>query len=393
MLYLLLRHFESFLDAHGWYRLFGVLDFVEFRALAAAGLSFLLVLALGPMTIRWLRRMKIGDAGLTDAGQLAAHAAGKANVPTMGGILIVSSMLASILLLADLSVPYVGIGILVIVCYAGLGASDDWLKLTASRRGTGSRQGLHAWEKLVFQLGIAALVAWSCYIQNGGPLTSVLNLPFQRSYDPRATILTPEVGLIFLSAPVFVLIATIFITGLSNAVNITDGMDGLAGGISGVVAVGLFVLALIAGNEGFAFRLLVPHIEKSTELAVIAGAMGGACAGFLWWNCYPASVFMGDTGSLALGATIGYIAVVIRQEILIALMGAIFIAEAGSVVLQVGYFKATRNESGVGRRLFKCAPFHHHLHLSLWTEQQIVVRFWIITILCLVVALASLKIR
>ncbi|MEK6701287.1 MAG: phospho-N-acetylmuramoyl-pentapeptide-transferase [Planctomycetota bacterium] len=391
MLYLLLRHFESFLDAHGWYRLFGVLDFVEFRALAAAGLSFLLVLALGPMTIRWLRRMKIGDAGLTDAGQLAAHAAGKANVPTMGGILIVGAMLASVLLLADLSVPYVGIGILVIVCYAGLGVSDDWLKLTASRRGTGSRQGLHAWEKLVFQLGISALVAWSCYVQNDQPLTHVLNLPFQRSYDPRTG--AAEVGLIILTAPVFVLISTLFITGLSNAVNITDGMDGLAGGISGVVAVGLFVLALIAGTESFASHLLVPHVERSAELAVIAGAMGGACAGFLWWNCYPASVFMGDTGSLALGATIGYIAIVIRQEILVVLMGAIFIAEAGSVVLQVGYFKATRSQSGTGKRLFKCAPFHHHLHLSLWTEQQIVVRFWIITILGLVVALASLKIR
>jgi phospho-N-acetylmuramoyl-pentapeptide-transferase len=386
MLYLLLRSLTDWLNRMDLYPLFRLLDQLEFRALAAALVSFAIVLVMGRRTINWLLRMKIGDAGLTDAAALSTQAASKANTPTMGGILLVGALLASTLLLADLSKFHVQAGVIITLCYAGIGASDDWLKLTAKRRGNSGRQGLYAWEKLVLQLGLSAIVAFFCSRQDSGSLVTVLNLPFQRSYVPGSGGVA-EQGLVMLPTWAFVAIGALFITGMSNAANITDGMDGLAAGVSGIVAVGVVVLAFIASGAA-AYQLLVPRIEGSGELAVMAGAMAGACMGFLWWNCSPARVFMGDTGSLALGALVAYIAVVIRQEILVLLMTVIFVAEIGSVILQVGYFKATG-----GKRIFKCAPFHHHLHLSLWNETQIVTRFWIITILAVVMALASIRVR
>lgn len=386
MLYLLLRSLTDWLNRVDLYPLFRLLDQLEFRALAAALVSFTIVLALGRRTINWLLRMKIGDAGLTDAAALSAQAASKANTPTMGGILLVGAIAASTVLLADISRFYVQAGLIVLLCYAGVGASDDWLKLTAKRRGSGGRQGLYAWEKLVFQLGLSAIVAFFCSRQDASPLATVLNLPFQRSYVP-GSVGTAEEGLIMLPTWLFVIIGAAFITGMSNAANITDGMDGLAAGVSGIATIGVVVLSFIASGAA-AYQLLVPRIEGAGELAVMGGAMAGACLGFLWWNCSPARVFMGDTGSLALGALIGYIAVVIRQEILILLMSVVFVIEIGSVILQVGYFKSTG-----GKRIFKCAPFHHHLHLSLWNETQIVTRSWIVTILAVVLALASIRVR
>lgn len=376
----------EWLNQRDLYPLFRLLDQTEFRALAAAILSFVLVLVFGKRVIGWLLRMKIGDAGLTDSAALAAQAASKANTPTMGGILLIGAMLASTVLLADISRFYVQAGLIIVMMFAAIGASDDWLKLTAKRRGTGGRQGLYPWEKLVLQLGLSAIVAFFCSRQETGSLVTVLNLPFQRSYVPLSGG-TPEAGLIFLPTWMYVMIGSLFITGMSNASNITDGMDGLAAGIASIVAGGIFVLAFIA-SSALAFDLLVPRIDGAGELAVMAGAMAGACIGFLWWNCNPAKVFMGDTGSLALGALIGYMGLIIRQEVLVALMSVIFIAEIGSVILQVGYFKSTG-----GKRIFKCAPFHHHLHLSSWTETQIVTRFWIITLLCAVVAIASIRVR
>lgn len=386
MIYLLLRSLTDWLNKVDLYPLFRLLDQTEFRALAAALLSFALVLGLGRRTINWLLRMKIGDAGLTDSAALAAQAASKANTPTMGGLLLIGSLVISTLLLADISTFYVQAGLIVVILFAAVGASDDWLKLTAKRRGTGARQGLYPWEKLVFQLGLSAIVVYFCSRQDASPLATVLNLPFQRSYEPGSSGI-PEPSLVFMPTWLFVIIGAMFITGMSNAANITDGMDGLATGISGIVGVGIFVLAFIAAGAT-AYTLLVPRIEGAGELAVMAGAMAGSCMGFLWWNCNPARVFMGDTGSLALGALVGYIAVVIRQEILIGLMCVIFLVEIGSVVLQVGYFKM----SG-GKRIFRCAPYHHHLHLALWPETQIVARFWVITILCVVLALATIRVR
>lgn len=389
MLYLLLDRTRSWLDAVGLYPFVRVLDQPEFRVLASALLAFILVLALGRRTIRFLVGMKIGDSGLADAEVLRAHTQSKANTPTMGGVLIAGAILVATLLLADLRVFWVRLGVFVLVWMAVLGGVDDWLKLTAARRGHG-RQGLYAWEKLVFQLGLGLLLGWFAFghgAASEAPFTSVLNLPFQRSYEIGPGM-TPSDALVHLPRVLYVATVMVLIAGLSNAVNITDGMDGLAGGISAAVAFGLVTLALIAGSQSLASYLLVPYIPGGADVGVLAGAMAGACLGFLWWNCSPAQVFMGDTGSLCLGALVAYIAVVIRQEIVVLVMCGVFLIEIASVVLQVGYFKWTG-----GRRIFKCAPYHHHLHLSGWTETQIVARAWIISILLVVLALATIKLR
>lgn len=390
MLYLLLGWLEDWLLRHDLYRYFSVLGQVQFRALAAAGLSFLTVLVLGRRTIAALVRLKIGDSGMSDAEALRVHAQAKANTPTMGGVLIAGAIVLSVLLLADISRFYVQLGSVVLTWLAGLGAADDWLKLTSKSRGSRSRQGLYSWEKLVFQLGLGVLVGYFAYSHGSAPegpnLAHVLNLPFQKTYLTPA--IQPAPGLIYLGMGSFVLVATLMIAGVSNAVNITDGMDGLAAGIAAIVSLGLCVLALIAGTQSWAQYLLVPYVPGSEELAVVAGAMGGACLGFLWWNCSPAAVFMGDTGSLCLGGLIGYIGVVVRQEILALVMCGVCLLEIGSVVVQVGYFKATK-----GKRVFRCAPYHHHLHMGGWREQQIVARFWIVSVILVVLALASIKVR
>lgn len=390
MLYALLDHWRNWLSDHGLYWPFSLLDQIHFRALAAAGLAFLLVILLGPRTIRVLRRLKIGDTGETDADALRGAARSKAQTPTMGGVLIAGAIAGSVLLLADITQFYIQAALLVLVWMAALGGADDYLKLTASRRGKGGRQGLHAWEKLVFQLGIGLLIGLFVYshAETGAAtdLGHVLNIPFQKTYLGAGADINP--GLLYLPRWAFVLFAVAMIAGMSNAVNITDGMDGLAAGITSSVSFGLMILALIAGWQAAAQYLLVPYIPTADELGVLAAAMLGACMGFLWWNCSPAAVFMGDTGSLCLGGLIGYLAVILRQEFVVLLMSGVFIAEIASVVMQVGYFKATK-----GKRIFRCAPYHHHLHLGGWTEQQVVARMWIVSLLLVIVALASLKVR
>lgn len=389
MLYLIFVEWEwlgEFLRDRGLYGPFGIFNQLQFRALAAAGLSFLIVLLFGKRTIRWLVRMKIGDSGATDAEALRAHNSSKANTPTMGGLLIVGAIAGSTLLLADITHFYVYMGLIVLGWLAVVGGVDDYLKLTAKSRGNASRQGLHAWEKLIFQLGIGILVGWFVYSRaDPGDVRHVLNLPFQKTYIKMGQL---NPSLIFLGPVAFVTIATLMVAGMSNAVNITDGMDGLAGGVSGIVCVGVFVLAMIAGDQGTAQMLLVPSIPGAGELGVLAGATVGACLGFLWWNCSPAQVFMGDTGALSLGGVLGYVAVVTRQEVLVLLMSGVFLVEIGSVALQVGYFKATG-----GKRIFRVAPYHHHLHLGGWPEPQIVARLWIVSVLLVVAALALIKVR
>lgn len=392
MLYLLLDLIRQSLVSSGVYRYVSVLDQIQFRALAAAALAFFIVLVLGRRTIAYLVKMKIGDTGATDAEALRRLTAGKANTPTMGGVLIAGAIAISTLLLADITKYYVQLGLIVLVWLAVLGGFDDWLKLTAKTRGSG-RQGLYSWEKLVFQLALGGLIGYFAYSHGtsteGPSLAHVLNLPFQKTYDPQpGGGVALNASLVYLSKGVFIVIATLLIAGMSNAVNITDGMDGLATGISAVVTLGLVVLALIAGSQAAAQYLLVPHIPFADELGVMIGATTGACLGFLWWNCAPAQVFMGDTGSLCLGGLIGYYAIVLRQEFAVLVMSVVFLTEIGSVVMQVGYFKATK-----GKRIFRCAPYHHHLHLGGWTEHQIVARAWIVSILLVIAALASIKVR
>lgn len=391
MLFNLLEFLRPWLIEHGLYRFLMVLDQLGFRVFLAGGLSFAIVVGCGPRFIRWLREKKIGDKAQFDVAELNAALASKANTPTMGGLLIAAAIAISTVLLADLTNSYVQNSLIVIAWLAGVGAVDDWLKLTATSRPGSSRQGLFAWEKLVFQLGVGLLVGYFTFKAGHAPaggdsLAHVLNLPFQKTYDnPSAP---PSDTLIYLPALAFTAITVLMMTGMSNAVNITDGMDGLAGGITVIVTLGLMVLCFIGGFEDAAKYLLVPYIPTSDELAIVCAATVGGCLGFLWWNASPAAVFMGDTGALFLGGLMGYVAVVIRQEVLLLIMSGIFLIEIGSVTLQVGYFKWTK-----GKRIFRCAPYHWHLHRGGWQETKIVARFWIVSILLVAVALASLKLR
>ncbi|MEM6749244.1 MAG: phospho-N-acetylmuramoyl-pentapeptide-transferase [Planctomycetota bacterium] len=405
MLYWLLDIFRAAINRSSVLGPLGVLEYVEFRALAAVLLSFTLVLAFGKRTIRTLVRMKVGDSAEFHRADLNELMRDKRNVPTMGGVLIVGSIVVTTLLLGRLDNFYVTMALVCVLALAAIGFADDYLKLTTARRKPGSRDGLRAWEKLLFQVALAVILAifcahWGATKIQGldpavGDMSRVLNLPGVKTWEFDAeTRQAVPANILVLGTPVFVILTTLFIVGSSNAVNLTDGMDGLASGITVMVAGVLAILCIIAGfrSELFGIEpakyLLVPHIPLADELAVIAAAVAGACLAFLWFNGPPAQVFMGDTGSLALGGLLGFLAVVIRQEVLLLIIGGVFVFELMSVVIQVGYFKL----SG-GKRVFKCAPVHHHFHLSGWTEHQVVVRAWIVTAMLSALALTTIKLR
>ena len=313
----------------------------------------------------------------------------KANIPTMGGLLIAAAILVTVLLLADLFNSYIHLCLIVLVWLAVLGGFDDWLKLTTARRRPGAREGLFAWEKLLFQLGIGVISGMYLWRLTGDSESArALTLPFQRTYEPGTEGLVLEPSVIVLGWIPFVLITMLWIAGTSNAVNITDGMDGLASGLVLIASLALMLLAYIAGSSGRAQYMLFPFVEGSEELMVVAGAMAGASLGFLWFNCAPARVFMGDTGSLPLGGLLATLACAVRQEILLIVIGAVFFWELLSVILQVGWFRMTG-----GRRIFRCSPIHHHFHLGGWSESQVVVRFWILGVVAVVAAAVLLKLR
>jgi phospho-N-acetylmuramoyl-pentapeptide-transferase len=381
MIFFLVQHFEKWLEAHGLGFLRVFHKFPTFQATVAVLVSFMLCLMFGGRVIAWLRRQKIGDLPQFDQAEIDKLMEGKKGTPTMGGILIIGSIAITTLLLSDLSNFYVQMAMLCLVWLGALGAADDWLKLTAARR-SGGRQGLTSLEKLLFQIGLAVVLSYFIYNQGHKvPALKAFYLPFVKDYT------------IPLSMGVFILIGTVVMTGTSNAVNLTDGLDGLAAGCMGIVSFVFLILALILGTPTLADELLMPYIKASDQMAVIAGAMTGACLGFLWFNCNPARVFMGDTGSLALGGLIGYVAIVIRQELVLFLVGGIFVAETVSVMLQVSYFKYTRRRFGEGRRLFLMTPIHHHFQRKGWTETQVVVRFWLIGAMLAAMALATVKLR
>lgn len=402
MIYLLVQYLRDTIDSSPLLGPLGVFRWVEFRAIFSVVLSFLIVVLFAKRTIRWLVKLKIGDNPSFDHKDLDQLMKQKANTPTMGGILIVFAILVSIILLADLYNFYIRLALVCLIWLFGVGLWDDGLKLTTARRKPGSRHGLYSGEKLLLQLGLAVILG--LFIHHWGNnsvlfpdpdeqiMSHSLTLPLLKTWVFQAGSYVPSPHLIVLGTWPFVLLTIFIITYSSNAVNLTDGMDGLAGGVMVIVAFAFLVLCIIAGYTDGEFvlakKLLVPYIPFSDELAIVAGAMAGSCLGFLWFNCSPAQVFMGDSGSLPLGGLLGYIAVVIRQEFLLIVIGGVFLIEFLSVVLQVGYFKA----SG-GKRIFKCAPIHHHFHLSGWTEQQVVVRFWLISALLTAIALATIKLR
>jgi phospho-N-acetylmuramoyl-pentapeptide-transferase len=277
------------------------------------------------------------------------------------------------------------------------------MKLTQAARakrngGKRTRDGLLPWEKLVFQFGIGAIAAWFIFGAAEIPDAHVMNLPFQRTYLPAPTegvLARPEIapGVWQMGAVAFVFLGMMMIALTSNAVNLTDGLDGLAGGTLLISSFAMMVLTWIASSERAAQFLMVPHVPGSGELMVIAGAMAGACLGFLWFNVAPAQIFMGDTGSLSMGGLLATVAVCIRQEALLVVIGGVFYLEALSVILQVGWFKWTKRRYGEGRRILLCAPAHHHFQHAGWKETQVVGRFYLVAITLAIVALVSLKLR
>ncbi len=379
MIYHLLYYFrEVFTHRLGFY----AYQDVMFRSVTATLTSLVISLLLGPKIIRWLMRKKIGDRPEFHHAALNELTREKANTPTMGGLIIILSILSGTLLWAKLNNPFVQKAIVLVIWFSVLGGVDDWLKLTAYLKHR-TRDGLKPWEKFLFQIGGAVLIALFLFadfvdIEDGKKFW----LPFYKHGLP-------------LNDWVFVLIAIFYISATSNAVNLTDGMDGLAAGCVGMVSLVLVVLCYVvseflarASLVTWSSYLLLPAIPQAGELCIFYSAIFGAVLGFLWYNCHPAQVFMGDVGSLPLGAAMGYGALVTRNEILLLVIGGVFVLELISVILQIGYFKYTG-----GKRLFRCAPIHHHFHLIGWSEPQVVVRFWLLAAVFAAIALATLKIR
>jgi len=349
-------------------RAFNVFGYITLRTVLAAMTALLISFACGPSVIRWLTAKKIGQAVRNDGPE--THMS-KAGTPTMGGALILIAIAATVLLWGDLRNHFVWVTLFVTMGFGIVGWVDDWRKVVhRDPKGLASRWK-YLWTSLI-ALAAASFLALTAT----QPEQTELIVPFFKS----VVIPLGTVG--------FVVLAYFVINGSSHAVNLTDGLDGLAIMPTVMVAGALAIFAYVAGHAGFANYLQVPYIAGAGELAVFCGAICGAGLGFLWFNAYPAEVFMGDVGALALGAALGIIAVVVRQEIVLFIMGGLFVAETVSVMMQVLYYRY----SG-GKRIFRMAPLHHHYELGGWKETQVVVRFWIITIMLVLIGLATLKLR
>ncbi len=374
---------------------FRVFQYLTLRAVMAAVTALLIGLVAGPFVIRRLVSLKIGQPIREYAMQTHLN---KSGTPTMGGVLILLAIAIATLLWADLSNRFVWIVLLVTLGFGAIGWADDWRKVVhKDPEGMRSREK-YLWQSLIGLVAALYLVfsiSESSNLRVIGLFVSWVQSGFDVNLPPKAGLLVPFVKEISYPLGVFgfVILTYLVIVGSSNAVNLTDGLDGLA--IMPVVMVGsaLGVFAYVTGSSVYSKYLLFPYIPGSGELLIFCSAMAGAGLAFLWFNTHPAQVFMGDVGALALGAALGTVAVIVRQEIVLAIMGGIFVAEALSVMLQVLYFKYTKKRYGTGRRILKMAPLHHHFEKSGWKETQVVVRFWIITMLLCLVGLSTLKLR
>lgn len=352
---------------------FNVFQYITLRAVAAGVTAFLLSLAFGNWVIRQLISLKLGQPirSQEEVHRLHELHGAKAGTPTMGGVLLLGAVLISTLLWARPTNPLVWLALFTVIYLGALGFIDDYLKVTKK-----SSDGISSRLKFALQCVLAALItaffAWDPSLSQNA---SSLYVPFAK--EP----LIQHLGIFTFFLYLFVIVGT------SNAVNLTDGLDGLAAGCTATVGFGLAVLTYAAGNFKIAQYLQIPYVQFSGELGVVCLALVGAALGFLWWNCHPARVFMGDTGSLAIGGLLGVVAIAAKQELLLALIGGVFVLEAGSVILQVASFKLT------GKRIFKMSPLHHHFELSGWKESTVIVRFWILSVIFALLGLATLKLR
>ncbi|MCZ6887840.1 MAG: phospho-N-acetylmuramoyl-pentapeptide-transferase [Gammaproteobacteria bacterium] len=345
---------------------FSVFQYLTFRTMVSALTALLMSLIIGPVMIRKLAHYQIGQTVRSDGP--ASHLS-KAGTPTMGGALILVTILLTTLMWGDLTNRYIWIVLVVTLTFGAIGWYDDYLKLSEK-----SSKGLIARWKYFWQSVVGLAAAMFLYTGALMPAETELIVPFFKD-----VAIPLGVG--------FVVLAYLMIVGMSNAVNLTDGLDGLAILPTVMVGAALGLIAYLAGHIEFADYLQIPYIAGAGELAVFCGALIGAGLGFLWFNTYPAQVFMGDVGALALGAALGVVAVIVRHEIVLLIMGGLFVVETGSVMLQVASYRLT------GKRMFRMAPIHHHFELKGWPEPRIIVRFWIITLVLVLVGLSTLKLR
>ena len=344
---------------------FNVFQYVTFRTAYAAITALLLCMVFGPMMIGKLREFKYGQE-IREEGPASHHA--KRGTPTMGGVLIIASVLVSTLLWADLRKGYVWVAMLGMIGYAAIGFADDYIKIAKKRS-----LGLSAIEKIIGQVGVGLLVGGALFLLFD--YSSVLSVPFFKDFRP----LLP-VGL-------YLLFITLVLVGTSNTVNLTDGLDGLAISVTVVAASALTAFTYVTGHASFANYLDLVHSPNVWEVTIFGGALVGASLGFLWFNAPPAEVFMGDVGSLGIGGALGIMSVIIKQELVLPILGGVFVVEGLSVMVQVGYYKLTK------RRLFKMSPLHHHFELLGWKEPKIVFRFLIVSVLFALLSLSTLKLR
>ena len=344
---------------------FNVFRYITFRTIYAAVTALAITLFLGPWFIRKIKEMQFGQVVRDDGPKTHLK---KSGTPSMGGVLINFAIVASTLLWVDLTNLYVWVSLIILFGFACIGFYDDWLKIKKK-----SSAGLPGRWKLAFQAILVCICA--LILIKSGHWDTRLNVPFFKN-------LQPDLGLFY------IVFAFIVVAGASNAVNLTDGLDGLATGPFIVSSAVYTLFCYLAGHSGLAHYLQIPYVPGVGELSVFCGAMVGAGLGFLWYNTYPAEIFMGDVGSLTMGGILGIVAVLSKQELLLAIVGGVFVAEAISVVMQVGYFKATK-----GRRIFRMAPLHHHFEMLGWPEPKVIVRFWIISVLLGLVAISTLKLR
>lgn len=352
---------------------FSVFNYITLRAVLATLTALTISFVVGPLMIRKLTQYKVGQSVRDDGPQ--THLV-KAGTPTMGGALILVAIAVSTLLWADLHNRFTWVVLVTTLGFGAIGWVDDYRKIVYR-----NPKGLSAKAKFFWQSLIGLSVAIFLYKTSTSPIETTLIVPFFKY----ATLPLGAVG--------FVVLTYLVIVGSSNAVNLTDGLDGLAIMPTVMVSSALAIFSYVSGHLFFSKYLGIPHVEGASELMVFCAAMAGAGLGFLWFNAYPAEVFMGDVGALALGAALGAVAVIVRQEIVLFIMGGVFVVETFSVAIQVLYFKYTKHKTGTGQRIFLMAPLHHHYEQKGWKETQVVVRFWIITMMLVLVGVASLKIR
>jgi phospho-N-acetylmuramoyl-pentapeptide-transferase len=345
---------------------FNVFRYITFRSAGAVLTALIVTFILAPSMIAWLRRLKVGQHVRSDGPQ--THLT-KQGTPTMGGLLIVAALVSSVLLWSDLRNRYVWVVLFATLTFGGIGFWDDYLKVVKKRS-----TGLRAIHKFGLQILASAAIGFFLYFNPSDPHSTSISIPFLKR-------LVLDLGWFYVP------FVTVVIVGSSNAVNLTDGLDGLAIGLVGIAAAANAVIVYLGGNKIISDYLKILYIPGSGELAIFCGALVGASLGFLWYNAHPAEVFMGDVGSLSLGGALGTLAVVTKHELILVIVGGIFVIETVSVILQVGSYKLT------GKRIFKMAPIHHHFEQIGWPESKVITRFWIIGIILALISISSLKLR